>query len=257
MFKTPVVPLKDVHTRPAETSERRAIWSREEDELILLIKVTSLYFFPNEKRITFKLISDIMNQIVPDKCHDKKISSFGRRIKALLKSNLNLLFVSNKLELCKQDKEIEKKYAKALSKLKRSLVDHEQVDTYKNFVIDLRDKFLKRSYSNEAPNESGQAGDAGTVDNEVEFELPKTMEEFNRKYTVKNSLSGLFGNQKNDYQQPKSDYEISFNTLHSAIHVSLTNRVLVSPTDHHLPWILYGIELHSDQRQDAAAERIP
>ena len=128
-------------------NERRAIWQPDEDELILLIKVASLYFLPDEKSIPFKLISDVMNQLVPNKCTDKKLSSFGRRIKMLLKSNMNILFVANKLELCKQDKETEINYKEARREIKRNLVDKHQVDLYTKFVTDIKEKFLKKKFT--------------------------------------------------------------------------------------------------------------
>ncbi len=193
-------------------SERRAIWQPDEDELILLIKVASLYFLPEEKSVPFKLISDVMNELVPQKCLDKKISSFGRRIKILLKANMNMLFVSNKLELCKQDKELEKKYQEAKLQIKRNLVDQLQVDLYVKFVKDVKEKMLKKKLY-----------DPILIDEEENrFELPATMKEFKEKYSIKNTSKDiLMKSQSSCFHQPTTDYEITSNTLHSAIHSSI------------------------------------
>ncbi len=201
--------------------DRRAIWHQDEDELILLIKVTALYFLPNEPSVPFKLIRDVQQQLMPAKCIDKKVSSFGRRIKMLLKSNMNKLFVNNKLELCKQDKELNKKYFQAKSKLKRNIIDREQVDLYVKFIGDIKEKYLKiRDYSNSEKTDSQNC--VNQVDNSTQFDLPSTLEEFSKKYTINNTpKSLLFKNQTNYFQQPKTDYEISCSTLHSAIHSSI------------------------------------
>ncbi len=195
-------------------NERRAIWQSDEDELILLIKVASLYFLPDEKSIPFKLISDVMNQLVPNKCTDKKLSSFGRRIKMLLKSNMNILFVANKLELCKQDKETEINYKEARREIKRNLVDKHQIDLYTKFVRDIKEKFLKKKVYTltEGPAE----------ENELKFELPATMKEFKEKFIINNTSKDiLLKSQTFHFQQPTTDYEITCNTLHSAIHSSI------------------------------------
>lgn len=201
--------------------DRRAIWHQDEDELILLIKVTALYFLPNEPSVPFKLIKDVQQELMPAKCVDKKVSSFGRRIKMLLKSNMNKLFVNNKLELCKQDKELYNKYFQAKSKLKRNMIDREQVDLYVKFISDIKERYLKRrDYSN-----NGSINDQNSmhqIDNSIKYELPSTLEEFNKKYKINNTpKSLLFKNQANYFQQPKTDYEISCSTLHSAIHSSI------------------------------------
>ena len=191
--------------------DRRAIWQADEDELILLIKVASLYFLPNEKSVPFKLISDLMNELVPEKCYDKKLSSFGRRIKILMKSDMNVLFVSNKLELCKQSSKIRNKFRHA--KLAKSVVNKEVIELYLNFVKDIKEEFLDhKDYSKIS------------IENEMEpiLELPDTMEEFKKKFTIKNTPKDQYLDNQIYFQQPISDYDITFNTLHSAIHVSFS-----------------------------------
>jgi hypothetical protein len=214
-------------TRFADT---RAIWHPEEDELILLVKVASLYFLPNERTVPFKLLTDIMKELIPHRCLDKKRSSFGRRIKMLHKSSMNIHFVYNKLELCRQDKEIERKYAFAKSKMHRSFGDREQIDLYKQFINDLRQKFMSRptigfgrSLSN---NELLKARKPNapiiqsTDDNACKLELPSSMEEFKERFTIKNIQRDLLKSKSQYFQQPTTDYEIIYNTLHSAIHVT-------------------------------------
>ena len=199
---------KPMATVSTAALDRRAIWQSDEDELILLIKVTSLYFLPKEKCIPFKLISDVMNELVPDKCSDKKVSSFGRRIKILMKSHMNILFVANKLELCKQSRELGAKFVDF--KITKNLVNKEQTDLYVSFVSEIRQMFGKKDYSDVRLEDAD--GDR--------FELPSTMEEFRRQFVIKNThtLEKKSGIQKY-FQQPTNDYEISCNTLHSAIHV--------------------------------------
>jgi hypothetical protein len=173
--------------------------------------VASLYFIPNEKCVPFKLISDVMNVLLPHKCGDKKIESFGRRIKILLKSHMNLLFVMNKLELCKQSRQVQEKYAHI--KLTRNTVDKEQVDLYLEFVNDAKKWFLgKKDYADKDVDYDAE---------EDKFDLPESMEEFNKRFIIKNTPSEhVFSNQVY-FKQPTSDYEISCNTLHSAIHVNI------------------------------------
>lgn len=190
-------------TQNVPVPDHRATWSPSEDEMVLMIKVTALYFAPNEKSVPFKLISDIMNRLMPKNCLDKRVSSFGRRIKILMKSKMNCLFVANKLELCKQDKEFDKKYANRRTKVKRNLVDKDLVDLYISFILDMKEKFRQS-----APNE-------------LEIDLPDSIEKFHQKYKILNTQKEvLFKDATSYFQQPKSDYEITLNTLHSAIHVS-------------------------------------
>lgn len=204
--------------------ERRATWNSEEDRMILLIKVTALFFLPKEKSIPFKLISDTMHNLMPNKSlGDKKVSSYGRRIKILMKSKMNNLFVSNKLELCRQDKDLEKKYHHYRAKLKRNYYDQEQVELYTRFITDIQNNLLKkRSYSsNEYSKSSHNKSSPNYLENEVElkkFDLPKTLEEFNKKFIIRNSNQNLLA-KKPYFQQPTTDYEITCNTVHSAIHV--------------------------------------
>ena len=55
---------------------------------------------PKEKSVPFKLISSVMHNLIPNKSlDDKKISSYGRRIKILMKSKMNSLFVLNKVRI--------------------------------------------------------------------------------------------------------------------------------------------------------------
>jgi hypothetical protein len=201
--------------------ERRATWNSEEDRMILLIKVTALFFLPKEKSIPFKLISDTMHNLMPNKSlEDKKVSSYGRRIKILMKSKMNNLFVSNKLELCRQDKELEKKYQHYRAKLKRNYYDQEQVELYTRFITDIQNNLLKkRSYSsNDYSSKSLASNSYDNQSNEKKFELPATLEEFNKKFIIRNSNQNLLA-KKLHFQQPTTDYEITCNTVHSAIHV--------------------------------------
>jgi len=142
---------------------------------------------------------------------DKKIGSFGRRIKILLKSHMNLLFVMNKLELCKHSKKVQEKYAHI--KLTRNTLGKEQIDLYLEFVNDAKKWFLgKKDYAEL------------DLDYEVEepkFDLPETLEEFNKKFVIKNTPPEHAFNNRVYFRQPTSDYEISCNTLHSAIHVKI------------------------------------
>ena len=196
--------------------EKRAIWQPEEDDLILLIKVASLYFLPRDKFIPFKLVHDVMNALVPNKCVDKRVSSFGRRIKMLLKSNMNMLYVSNKLELCRQSKELNAKFAHAKTKITKNLGDEKQVQVYLDFVREIKEKFLKnKSYSQ--GNEDDHISDI-----EDGFELPATREEFEERFSIRNTTAeNLFKNNTSFYyKQPTNDYEITCNTVHSAIHVN-------------------------------------
>ncbi|CAF0758348.1 unnamed protein product [Brachionus calyciflorus] len=185
--------------------DHRATWTRAEDEMILLIKVAGLYFYPNEKSVPFKLINDIMNQLMPRYCKDKRVSSFGRRIKILMKSKMNCLNVTNKLELCKFDRELEMKYSNRKSRVKKYVVDKEMVDMYIDFVKDLKNKFMNDE-----------------INKNIELSLPETIDEFNNKYKILNTQKDLLlKTPLSFYQQPKTDYEITFNTLHSAIHSSI------------------------------------
>lgn len=94
--------------------DRRAIWTPAEDEIILLIKCTQMYFLPNERSVAFKLIADVANVIMPQP--EKKVGSFGRRMKMLMKSRASV-YVINKLELCRQDRTLEALYAEVSSGL--------------------------------------------------------------------------------------------------------------------------------------------
>lgn len=196
-------------------SERRAIWHSDEDELILLIKVASLYLMPGERCIPFKLISDIMYKLMPlDRSSDKSIASIGRRVKVLMKQRINRLFVLNKYELCKQDKWLDEKYKEARAKLKRNLIDKECIDIYIRFIEDVVERHIKKkSYQGECNNYSKQSS--------IETDpLPSSREEFEKKFTIVNSnRDALFKTQSSYFQQPTTDYEITCNTLHSAIHV--------------------------------------
>ena len=117
------VSLKPVAADRAAAAERRAVWHTDEDELILLIKVASLYLMPGERCIPFKLISDVLLELVEDsgkRNADKSVSSVGRRVKVLMKMRINKLFVLNKYQLCRQDKWLESRYAKGNKVRRRS-----------------------------------------------------------------------------------------------------------------------------------------
>ena len=197
----------------APSTDRRANWSGEEDELILLVKVTSLYFFPKDKSIPFKLISDLMKQLAPTSCNQKRVSSFGRRIKILMRSGISQRFVLNKLELCRQDEQLAVKFTEAKSKLRRNIGDKEQVDLYLQFIKDVKESIEKRR------DEVDSSGDAQNL-NAKKIELPTSRKEFESLFKVRNSKEPMFGSKQCFYKQPSSDYEISLNTVHSAIHVS-------------------------------------
>jgi hypothetical protein len=209
-------------------SDRRAIWHTEEDELILLIKVASLYLMPGERCIPFKLISDILFELVPRKLSaDKSVSSIGRRVKVLMKLKMNRLFVMNKYELCRQDKWLENKYGEAKSLLKRNIIDKECVDLYIRFINDVNERHMKKKKYNELEATTTFANDGSTAsycieEGENDLQLPSTMEEFKKKYKIINSSKDLlFKSQSSYFQQPTTDYEITCNTVHSAIHVRL------------------------------------
>lgn len=198
--------------------DRRAQWHSDEDELILLIKCAHMYFLPHERSVPFKLIADIMNEIMtPNTCVNKKVSSFGRRTKKLLRLKANLIYVSNKLELCKQDKKLEAKYSLDKSKLKRSCGDREQVELYVRFINDLREKFLKKkNYGSERKDDDGKMDEE-----ESPIELPDSLEEFNQKFKILNTQKDVFFNKPQSYfKQPTTDYEITCNTVQTAIHVN-------------------------------------
>jgi hypothetical protein len=207
---------------PSGFSDRRAIWHTEEDELLLLTKVASLYLMPGERCVPFKLISDIIFEMIPPKLSsDKSVSSIGRRVKVLMKLKVNRLFVLNKYELCKQDRWLDAKYGKSRSMLKRNVIDKECVALYVRFITDVIERIMKRK-KNDSVN--GEAAGAAAVDlddeGDAEFEMPETMEEFKRKYTVVNTNRDiLFKTQSSYFQQPTTDYEITCHTVHSAIHV--------------------------------------
>ena len=237
----------------AAVVERRATWHADEDEIILLIKVASLYFLPHESApsVPFKLISDVMHELMPARCYDKRVSSFGRRIKMLLKCRMSALFVSNKLELCRQDPHLERTFAQpARHWLKRNLLDRAQVDLYVAFINEVRQRFLaKKSYApGGGGGEGGEEASSSNADmsllstlpssqdenmphndaHETPFELPDTMEEFNKRFAIRNSstltptttAAHTGGKSASSYfKQPTNDYEISCNTLQSAIHV--------------------------------------
>ena len=182
------------------SEQKRAVWNKEEDDLILLIKIASLYFLPNEKTIQFKIIHDIMNDLLPSS-YGKKVKSFGRRMKVLLKSKLNRLYISNKLELCKQNDELSKLYSNV--KLKRNSIanQNEQIGIYRRFILDIKSRL-----------------NTNLDDLSDDFKLPDTIDELYKKYSIK-SQNDIF-KQESFFKQPENDHEIVKSTLHSAIHVS-------------------------------------
>ena len=150
-----------------------------------------------------------------------------------MKSKMNNLFVSNKLELCRQDKELEKKYHHYRAKLKRNYYDQEQVDLYTKFITDIQNNLLKkRSYSsNDYSSKSFNSNSYDNQSNEKKFELPTTLEEFNKKFIIRNSTQNLLA-KKLHFQQPTTDYEITCNTVHSAIHVILLSYNKINSNSH-------------------------
>lgn len=181
--------------------QKRAVWNKEEDNLILLIKIASLYFLPNEKTIQFKIIHDICNDLMPSTI-GKKVKSFGRRMKVLLKSKLNRLYISNQLELCRQSKAISCLYSNV--KLKRNSISNqqEQFNLYKRFIQDIKSKLNKN-----------------IDDLDDNFKLPSTKEQLFAKYSIK-SQNDIF-KQEAYFKQPECKLDIIKSTLHSAIHVSV------------------------------------
>ncbi len=207
IFKAQTSNTQNLKSINGESFERRAIWSSDEDELILLIKIAFLYFVPNERSVPFKLIQEIMVNMLPEKCANKKITSFGRRIKMLLKSKVNVLFVSNKLELCRQDDELTRKYSNALKS--RRVIDSEQVYLFINFIRDIQEKYIKKS-----------SVDYKSLSEQIQLELPDSIEEFHRIFKIRNvSHDIILKNPQSYFQQPTSDYEITCHTVQSAIHV--------------------------------------
>jgi len=206
-FKAQTSNTQSLKSINVENFERRANWCSDEDELILLIKIAFLYFVPNERSVPFKLIQDIMVCMMPEKCANKKITSFGRRIKMLLKSKVNMLFVSNKLELCRQDDELNRKYSNALKS--RRAIDSEHVYLFINFIRDIQEKYIKKS-----------SVDYKSLSEQIKFELPDTIDEFNKMFKIRNvSNDVMLKNPQAYFQQPISDYEITCHTVQSAIHV--------------------------------------
>ncbi len=134
----------------------------------------------------------------------------------LLKSNMNMLYVSNKLELCRQSKELNEKFAHAKTKITKNLGDEKQVQVYLDFVREIKEKFLK--------NKSYSQGNEDDLVSDIEdgFELPATRKEFEERFSIRNtSAENLFKNNTSFYyKQPTNDYEITCNTVHSAIHVN-------------------------------------
>lgn len=57
------------------SDDRRATWNATEDELILLIKCTHMYFLPNERSVPSKLITDVFNRVItPNAGLEKKVN---------------------------------------------------------------------------------------------------------------------------------------------------------------------------------------
>jgi hypothetical protein len=193
--------------------DRRAIWQSDQDQLILLIKVASIYFTPQEKNPPFKVIRDVMHCLMePSLLSDKKTSSYGRRIKLLLKSNMNRFYVINKLELCSNDAEMKELFGEYI---KRNLSEREQVRIYTLFIKKLQSKFLTNDNNKQVNTETPKTSITTKV------KLPATMEEFKQKYKVCNSFKNFFGDKLSNFKQPTTDYEITSNTVQSAIHVNM------------------------------------
>ncbi|CAM6055084.1 unnamed protein product, partial [Sphagnum tenellum] len=198
------LPSTTAAANEAKFFDRRAVWHADEDELILLVKVAALFFFPHERSVPFQLITLVMRQLRPNTCLNKKQSAFGRRMKALLRVPANHTFIVNKLELCRQDVSLCDKYARLAVNLKRNIVDDEQVRLYVQFVREVSDKF-----------KHGQR----LLELDATFELPRTMDEFREKYKVKNQREMLlYKTLSQQFKQPTNEYEIAASTLHSAIH---------------------------------------
>ena len=147
----------------------------------------------------------------------------------LLKSRANMIYVANKLELCRQDKTFESKYSSEKIKLKKiSPVDRNPVDLYVSFVKDVREKFLKKKKNNNNNSETIDDFEASDIggSSSIRIDLPDTREEFEKKYRVLNSQQQrdvIFKPKSTYFKQPTTDYEITCNTVQSAIHVRNRN----------------------------------
>ncbi len=183
--------------------QRRSIWSKDEDDKILLIKVAALFFMPTDKIIQFKVIRDVFNNVFDNKSKsegNKNEKAFGRRMKVLLKSRVNKLFVSNKLESCKHNSTLHETYRKV--RLKRSSNPDEQIKYMSAFLNDM-DKYV--------------TDNGCQMDLNSDFVLPSTVKELYENYNVQ-SQKDVFKTEPH-FQRPTSDYDIVKNTLHNAIHV--------------------------------------
>lgn len=134
-----------------------------------------------------------------------------------------MIYVANKLELCRQDKTFESKYSSEKIKLKKiSPVERNPVDLYVSFVKDVREKFLKKKNNNSETTDDFESSDISS--SSIRIDLPDTMEEFEKKYRVLNSQQQrdvIFKPKSTYFKQPTTDYEITCNTVQSAIHVRL------------------------------------
>lgn len=194
-------PNKKIITKKqqAEFDQKRATWSKEEDDVIILIKIASLYLMPSEKSVQFKVIHDVMNEIMPSTI-GKKTQSFGRRMKVLCKMNSVRLFISNQLEALKHNRGLQQTYSNI--RLKRTTELSEQAKAFSQLIQDMIK--LRKSNSNDSdlPND---------------FNLPKSKEELFKKYSIQNK-SDVFNNEE-IFSQPKNFNDISFYSLQSAVHV--------------------------------------
>lgn len=144
----------------------------------------------------------------------------------LLKWKANLIYVTNKLELCRQDKQLEAKYGEERAKLrKKSPNDREPTDLYVRFIRDVKERFLKKkSYSGALTDDVVEQEVGDDDDATKKIDLPDSMDEFRKKYRILNTQQRemLFKPQSAHFKQPTTDYEITCNTVQSAIHVTLT-----------------------------------
>lgn len=173
-------------------------------------------------------------------------------MKMLLKLQANVIYVRNKLELCRQDKVLETRYSSERAALKRTpQSDRNPTDLYVRFINDVMERFLlkkmtkktkdassssRTSLNNDSEDESVVAASGGEHENSsslsssIPIELPDSMDEFKRKYRVLNSLQqrdALFRPRMSYFKQPTTDYEISCNTVQAAIHVNLQTQLKV------------------------------
>ncbi|XP_066992630.2 general transcription factor 3C polypeptide 1 [Anabrus simplex] len=100
-------------------SKLRVEWSTEEDNLLLLCKVASMYLCPNPRQqiIGFHVVRDILHEAIPTSSN-KTSRACQRRILYVMKNNATASNIAMHLEEVKQDSAINRKYGDALATLK-------------------------------------------------------------------------------------------------------------------------------------------